>query len=163
MKAVKHDLREIEMKKVKQFNDKIAVYFDKEWEVYKVVVDGRPEATAEEDDKQDAFDTAECMVKHMAEHPEVYEAEPLPENVIAREGEWDIGLVKQKVEDVYCEDANVTVLWFGHHTTDEEMGCGQITVINDEVIDYDGVYELRPEVIKLLARQGYDVSYLESE
>lgn len=66
------------MKKIKQFNESIAVYFDKEWDVYKVVVDGRPDATSEEDDKQDAFDTAEAMVKHMAETPEAYEPEALP-------------------------------------------------------------------------------------
>ena len=51
------------MKLIKKFDDVISVFFDKEWEVYKVVVDGRPEATAEEDEKQDAFDTAAAMVE----------------------------------------------------------------------------------------------------
>ena len=148
------------MKKIKQFNESISVFFDKEYDVYKVVVKGRPDSTSEEDDKQAAFDTAEAMVKDMQSFPTAYAPEPLPENVLAREGEWDIGLVKQKVENVHGEDADVTVLWFGHHTTDEERGCGQITVVNDEVIDYDGVYSLPQEVVTLLTRQGYDVSYL---
>lgn len=148
------------MKKIKQFNESISVFFDKEYDVYKVVVAGRPEATAEEDDKQAAFDTAQAMVDHMAKQPEAYAPEPLPEGVLDREGEWDIGVVKKKSESVCGEDADVTVLWFGHYTTDEEMGCGQVTVVNDEVIDYDGVYSLPEEVVTALARQGYDVSYL---
>lgn len=150
------------MKKVAQASDIISVHFDSEWDEYQVKVKGRPDATYFTDDLDDALDTAAAMVVQSKERPEAYEPEPLPENVIDREGEWDIGLVKKKTERVYGEDADVTVLWFGHYTTDEEMGCGQITVINDEVIDYDGVYELRPEVVKLLARQGYDVSYLEA-
>lgn len=144
------------MKKIKQFNEQIAVYFDAEWDVYKVIVKGRPDATSEEDDKQDAFDTANCMVKHMAEHPEAYEPEELPENVLDREGEWDIGHVKTEERN---GDTFIT-LWFGHYTTDEEMGSGQILVMNGEVYDYDGVYELRPEVVKMLERRGFDVSYL---
>lgn len=144
------------MKKIKQFNEQIAVYFDAEWGVYKVVVDGRPDATSEEDDKQAAFDTAEAMVKHMAEMPEAYEPEALPENVLDREGEWDIGYVTLK----YADQSETIKLWFGHHTTDEEMGCGNIWVKDGEVYDYDGVYELRPEVVKMLVRQGFDVSYL---
>jgi len=144
------------MKKIKQFNEQIAVYFDAEWDVYKVVVKGRPDATSEEDDKQAAFDTAEAMVKHMAKAPEAYEPEELPENVLDREGEWDIGHVKTEERN---GDKFVT-LWFGHYTTDEEMGSGQILVMNDEVYDYDGVYELRPEIVKMLERRGLDVSYL---
>lgn len=144
------------MKKIKQFNEAIAVYFDKEWEVYKVIVDGRPEATAEEDDKQAAFDTAEAMVSHMEKNPEAYAPEPLPENVLDREGEWDIGHVKTEERN---GDTFIT-LWFGHYTTDEELGSGQILIMNEEVYDYDGVYELRPEVVKMLERRGYDVSYL---
>lgn len=144
------------MKKIKQFNESIAVYFDKEWDVYKVVVDGRPDATSEEDDKQAAFDTAEAMVRHMAEAPEAYEPEELPENVLDREGEWDIGHVKTEERN----GDTFTTYWFGHYTTDEELGSGQILVMNEEVYDYDGVYELRPEIVKMLERRGLDVSYL---
>jgi len=142
------------MKKIKQFNESISVFFDKEYNVYKVVVKGRPEATSEEDDKQAAFDTAQAMVDHMAKQPEAYAPEPLPEGVIDREGECDIGLVKT------TQSEERTTLWFGHYTTDEWMGCGQIVVINGEVVDYDGVYSLPQEVVTLLTRQGYDVSYL---
>jgi len=144
------------MKKVKQFNESISVFFDKEYNVYKVVVKGRPEATSEEDDKQAAFDTAQAMVDHMAKEPKAYDPEPLPENVLDREGEWDIGYVTLK----YAEQSETIKLWFGHYTTDEEMGCGNIWVKDGEVYDYDGVYSLPEEVVTLLTRQGYDVSYL---
>ena len=71
------------MKLIKKFDDVISVYFDKEWGVFKVVIKDRPEATAEEDDKQAAFDTAEAMVHMRQTLPHAFEPEPLPENVAA--------------------------------------------------------------------------------
>ena len=143
------------MKLIKKFDDVISVYFDKEWNVFKVVVDGRPEATAEEDEKQDAFDTAAAMVCRRAEHPEAYEPEPLPENVARRVGEWDIGKVKDEPE------TGREIWWFGHHSTDEEMGSGNVWIMDGEITDYDGVYELPEDVVKAFALHGFDVSYVE--
>lgn len=143
------------MKLIKKFDDVISVYFDKEWNVFKVVVDGRPEATAEEDEKQDAFDTAAAMVRRRAEHPEAYEPEALREGVARRVGEWDIGKVKDEPE------TGREIWWFGHHSTDEEMGSGNVWITDGEVTDYDGVYSLRPEVVKAFALEGFDVSYVE--
>ena len=143
------------MKLIKKFDDVISVYFDKEWDVFKVVVDGRPEATAEEDDKQAAFDTAEAMMKQRETQPEAFEPEALPENVARRVGEWDIGKVKDELE------TGREIWWFGHHSTDEEMGSGNVWITDGEVTDYDGVYSLRPEVVKAFALEGFDVSYVE--
>lgn len=147
------------MKLVKKFDDVISVYWDNEWQVYKIVVKGRPEATSEEDEKQDAFDTAAAMVKHRAENPEAYEPQPLPDDVIRRVGEWDIGRVEGQ------PPTGQELLWWGHCSTDEELGCGQIRIENEEVFDYDNYagYGIPSEVVKALALEGYDVSYLEDE
>jgi len=37
-----------------------------------------------------------------------------------------------------------------------------VWITDGEVTDYDGVYSLRPEVVKALALEGFNVSYLQA-
>ena len=100
-----------------------------------------------------------CEMRVLVADP--HEPEPIPDNVIRRVGEWDIGRVHRKI----CRSDDQETLWRGHCSTDEEMGCGQIEIEHKEVVDYDNWagYGLPSEVVKALALEGYDVSYLEDE
>jgi len=49
--------------------------------------------------------------------------------------------------------------YFEHHTRGDSYAGGLWFNDDNQLIDYDGVYELPGEVIQALKAKGYDVSY----
>ena len=49
--------------------------------------------------------------------------------------------------------------YFEHHTKGEDCAGGLWFNTVRELVDYDGVFELPPEVIEALTAKGYNMSY----
>jgi len=48
--------------------------------------------------------------------------------------------------------------YFEHNTVGDDC-AGGMWFKNKELFDYDGVFELAPEVIELMEKEGYNMSY----
>lgn len=72
---------------------------------------------------------------------------------IKQVGEWIIGWVDGKINDTGWS------LWWGHESTDEELGCGNLELDKDGYItDYDTVsYEPPNDVWRAVAEAGYGI------
>ncbi len=73
-------------------------------------------------------------------------------------GDWGVGEVIGK----NFEDDEGWVMWWGHVSTDEEMGCGQLCIYDGAVVDYDSYTMMMPPqgCIEALEKFGINADYL---
>lgn len=73
-------------------------------------------------------------------------------------GDWGVGEVIGK----NFEDDEGWVMWWGHVSTDEELGCGQLCIYDGEVVDYDSYTMMSPPqgCIEALEKFGINADYL---
>ena len=69
---------------------------------------------------------------------------------IEQVGEWVIGWRDGMIGDTGWS------MWWGHESTDEELGCGNLMLSDEsQIIDYDGFGEPPVEVWEAVLEAGY--------
>lgn len=73
-------------------------------------------------------------------------------------GEWGVGEVIGKDID----NDQGWVMWWGHESTDEELGGGQLCIQDKAVVDYDSYTMMTPPAgcIQALESMGINADYL---